>query len=368
MYKVPLFICYLMAGVVSPIYGQMIKIPMTLENWDTIQAKPVLETYLDRACILLNSGVIIAKNADLRDGTIEADISFPQKRGFPGILFRIQDLNNFENFYVRPHQSGNPDATQYTPVFNGQAGWQLYYGPGFSNAYTYSFDKWHHVKIDLHGLQGEIYIDDMHTPLIRIAELKRGWQGGRFGFTSGGLPFRIANVQYSIKTGEAPTPIPVPENGANGWVTEWHVSNILNKRLFENRLQLKEDIKRILKWTDHPTESTGIINLSKYETLTPENNTIVCKLVIESKIDQMKAISFGYSDYVTVYLNDKALYYGYNTFMSRDYRFLGTIGYFDKLFLSLKKGRNELWFVLSEDFGGWGIEAKFQDMDGITLK
>jgi len=54
--------------------------------------------------------------------------------------------------------------------------------------------------------------------------------------------------------------------------------------------------------------------------------------------------------------------------MSRDYRFLGTIGFFDQLFLPLKKGSNELWFVVSENFGGWGVKAKLENMDKISLR
>ena len=46
--------------------------------------------------------------------------------------------------------------------------------------------------------------------------------------------------------------------------------------------------------------------------------------------------------------------------MSRDYRFLGTIGYFDAVYLQLKKGRNDLWIAVSENFGGWGIKAKLE--------
>ena len=91
-------------------------------------------------------------------------------------------------------------------------------------------------------------------------------------------------------------------------------------------------------------------------------------MIIESTTDEVKELSFGFSDFVTVYLNDKALYYGADNFMSRDYRFLGTIGYFDKLFLPLKKGTNELWFVVSENFGGWGVKAKFENMDDISLE
>ncbi len=160
---------FLLASILSSTTAQTIKVPLTPDRWDTLGVKNfVTETYLGKECILLNSGFISAKGADVRDGSIEADISFPDQRSFPGIVFRIQDMRNFENFYVRPHQSGNPDATQYTPVFNGQAGWQLYHGEGYSKAFTFKFNQWHHIKIDLNGLQAQVYIDDMQTPLIKV--------------------------------------------------------------------------------------------------------------------------------------------------------------------------------------------------------
>jgi hypothetical protein len=59
---------------------------------------------------------------------------------------------------------------------------------------------------------------------------------------------------------------------------------------------------------------------------------------------------------------------GADDYRSRDYRFLGTIGYFDELYLPLKKGENELIFAVSEDFGGWGIKALFEDPVGIRWK
>ncbi len=95
---------------------------------------------------------------------------------------------------------------------------------------------------------------------------------------------------------------------------------------------------------------------------------MVARITIHSETEQVKRLYFGFSDYVTVFFNDKAMYSGMDNFMSRDYRFLGTIGFFDVLFLPLKKGDNELWFVLSEDFGGWGVKAKFENMEHIELK
>jgi hypothetical protein len=34
----------------------------------------------------------------------------------------------------------------------------------------------------------------------------------------------------------------------------------------------------------------------------------------------------------------------------------------------MKKGENELWFAVTENFGGWGIRASFEDTEGIEIK
>src|SRR5687768_9611654 len=209
MKKIYLLASFLLSGFLYAT-GQAIKIPFEMDKWDTIAATLNKQTYMGKESVLLKSGGIFTKNVDLRDGVIEVDMSFPQQRGFPGIAFRMQDLKNFENFYVRPHQSGNPDATQYTPVFNGHAGWQLYHGEGYSKAFPFKFNEWHHIKIDVHGLQAEIYIDDMEQPLIKVAELKHDWKAGTIGLMSGGVPVRFANLRYTSKPRQAPKRMPVP--------------------------------------------------------------------------------------------------------------------------------------------------------------
>jgi hypothetical protein len=44
------------------------------------------------------------------------------------------------------------------------------------------------------------------------------------------------------------------------------------------------------------------------------------------------------------------------------------MGYYDAVYLPLKKGKNELWLAVSENFGGWGLKGKFENMEGIQLK
>ncbi len=375
MKKRYVFATIFLLATIFNVNGQTVKVPLTLDKWDTITQERedathvtvTREVYKGKECFRVESGSIILKDVDLRDGIIEADVSFPQERGFPGFSVRMQDLSNFENFYMRPHQSGNPDATQYTPDFNGQTGFQLYAGPGYWGAVTYKFNEWQHVKIDLHGLQAEFYIDDI--PIIKVKELLHGWKPGKIAIGTGGVPLRIANVQYSIKQVPAPTPLPIPANGDSGVVTRWQISNLVHRNLFDNTYWLTPEIKKQLSWSTQTSDFSGLINLARLGGVpTDKGRTMVAKLMIESTKDQVKGVAYGFSDYVKVYLNDDLLYYGDDRQYTRDYRYLGTVGLFDKLFLHLHKGMNELWFVVIEDFGGWGLRTKFDDMENISLK
>ena len=78
-------------------------------------------------------------------------------------------------------------------------------------------------------------------------------------------------------------------------------------------------------------------------------------------------VRFGFSDRVRVYLNGSMLYAGNDGFGTHDPDFLGIVGRFDELALPLQRGPNELWFAVSETFGGWAITADVPDRNGIAL-
>jgi hypothetical protein len=44
------------------------------------------------------------------------------------------------------------------------------------------------------------------------------------------------------------------------------------------------------------------------------------------------------------------------------------VGYWDEVYLPLRKGRNELWVAVSEEFGGWGIRGAIADPAGVTVE
>ena len=83
------------------------------------------------------------------------------ERAFHGVAWRVLDDDNYESFYVRPHQVGNPDSVQYNPVFNGVASWQLYHVDGFWAAVDFPMREWFTVRVVFAGSRAEVFVGDM---------------------------------------------------------------------------------------------------------------------------------------------------------------------------------------------------------------
>jgi hypothetical protein len=130
----------LIAGIAFAARAQTI--PFDANRWEFDAKESRIEEHLGRQSLRLKGGLALVKDAKFFNGMIEFDIAFSPERNFVGTIWRVLDKKNYEEFYFRPHQSGNPDANQYTPVFNGLAGWQLYYGEDFAAPVRYRFNEW----------------------------------------------------------------------------------------------------------------------------------------------------------------------------------------------------------------------------------
>ncbi|GAB3966810.1 hypothetical protein GCM10028806_07920 [Spirosoma terrae] len=343
--------------------------PFDNDHW-VISGKMEKETYLGNDCIRLSEASIYLKDATFLNGIIEFDMTLPKNRCFPGIGFRLQDKENFEEVYLRPHQLGNPDAIQYTPVFNGQAAWQLYYGDGYSTAITYPLNEWVHIKLIIKDTQGEVYVGNTDKPSLVIHHLKREPKPGQISLENNYPALtRFANFRYT-KTNEPALQGPFKADVAPkpGTILHWQISNPFDQKQLENSFSIPKELNSQLIWKTLPAENTGIVNVSQITRIGNGSNTVFAKITITSDRDQIKKFQFGFSDAVKLYLNNRLLYGGQDVFLSRDYRFLGTTGYFDEVYLNLKKGKNELWLAISEDFGGWGLQGMIPDQTGLTIK
>jgi hypothetical protein len=357
-------------AVSSPADGCSEIIAFDSERCEFEAVESARTTYLGRECLKLKGGIASLKGAGFTNGTVEFDMAFTEARGFMGGVWRVQDAGNYEEFYVRPHQSGKPDANQYTPVFNGVSGWQLYHGAGHGVAVEYAFEQWVHVKIVVSGTRAEVYFGDLTTPLLFVSELKRDIQAGGVGVSAGNFaPAYFSNFSFEssdepLSKGSARESDEAPP----GTVMSWLVSSTFGESSLENVERLDAATKRSVTWSTMGCEGSGIANIARVCKIGKGQNAAFVRLIILSDRKQTKLLRFGYSDRANVFLNDRLLYAGDNTYRSRDFRFLGTIGLFDGLYLALEEGRNELWIAVAESFGGWGVIAQFVNMDAITIQ
>ncbi len=341
-------------------------VPLDSSRW-TWPCEPRVVEHLGRECVTFDDPeggfLLMLDDVELRDGVIELELAVSAERAFHGVVWRAADDENYEAFFVRPHQVGNPDSIQYTPVSNGISSWQLYHGEGFWASVPFPIDEWFAIRVAFRDMRGEVDVGETTTPTLAISELKRPSARGRVGVQVGGPGLHLARFAYGDETevtfrGEAP---PLSEAQPDGVVPVWSVSDAFR----EDDLDIGTLVERT--WTELVAEPAGLADLARVNGIRDGRNCAFARASIHSDRRQDARFELGFSDHATVFLNGRALYRGDDTYRSRDYRFLGSIGWYDTVVLPLDEGDNDLVVAVAEDFGGWGIQGRFPVATGITL-
>lgn len=366
--KKQILLCALLLGIVSGLRSEIIPIDTTHFK---IQANAyVLETYKGQASIYLKAGAIIPKDIEFSNGVIEFDLYLKKEQCFPGVSFRYQDNGDAEEFYIRPHLPGKPDGNQVAGRTQGITPWQLYFGPKYSFPYEYNYDDWTHVKILVSDDKAQVFLDYSEKPnhsWYLFNTHKKGALVFNGGMRSG---IHIANINISHDKPVLKDFNAIEREAIPGIVKTWEISDMFEESLLDNTTNLESIIDE-RKWQGSVEIEEGTAaNISRIQQLYngQAGNTVLAKITITSESDQLREMEFGYSDRVMVILNDQAIYKGTNKWRSRDYRYLGTVGLFDSVFLNLKKGKNTVLMALSEDFGGWLVTARIKDLDGLKIE
>jgi hypothetical protein len=259
----------------------------------------------------------------------------------------VQGGDRYESFYLRSHQNGNPDAIQYTPVINEMAAWQLYHGEGFWNAVRFPVDEWLTIRVEFEGQAAAMSLDGEQVLHTRLRQPARS---GAFGLFVLGGGLHVAELRFA----DAATVPPVPAAPADpDAVATWDVSEPFAEADVPETLVLGDRT-----WTTLHAEPSGLTNLAGAHGAFGDRNTVYVRTTIGSDRPRRQPLQLGFSDRVVVFLNGDRIYRGDATYGSRDYRFLGSMGWYDTSYLPLVAGENELVVAVSEDFGGWGIQAR----------
>lgn len=356
---------------------QTLQLPADSSRWQ-FEGNAKVAEYQGRKALRLDGGAAIVKELEMRDGVIDVDVATPARRGFFGFQFRLANEGaDGEWVYLRQHKTGLADAMQYTPILKTGANWQIYNGEGFTGAVEIPRDVWFHLRLEVQGAQAKLFVKDMSQPALVINDLKSDVQKG---FVA--LHVLIGETYFSNfefrETPPAKWQRNLPAMPANT-LTKWDISPAFDALARNLERPPSATERNEMKWQNVEAEAPGFVVLYRYleaphlrvtfandftKRLEPQRGTkvIYARTVIESDRDQVKKLEIGYSDEVSVFLDDQIVYRGRSAQYFRDPGFLGIINpENDALYLPLKKGRNELLLAVSELGGGWGFICRLTE-------
>lgn len=314
-----------------------------------------------RKCL---KGSATLKDIVFENGTIEVDVyTATNQRAYPGVVFRMTDQQNYERVYLRPHRSGlYGDALQYVGTFNGLDSWQLFSGDGKSSRLDIPGNRWNTIRIEVGGSQARIYWNDMTKPVMEIPDLAHGISKGTLALFGDNTSY-FSNFKYTASS-VSDLKIIYEKEKVIGIISEWEISQVFPLSDFNFEDYPDENVMKKVTWQKVASDHTGLVDVSRYHGRKNQlGDCIFARTIIKLDADKTIRVGFGYSDYITVFLNKKPMFFANSAYRSRDDSFLGIVGYNDVMFLPLKKGDNELFILLGESMGGWGF--MFRDEDAI---
>lgn len=354
-------------------------VPADSPRW-SLQGQAAVAEYQGRECLRLDGGVAVLDDFEMRDGVLDVDVATTARRGFFGFDFRIADDGaNFEEVYLRSHKSGLPDAIQYTPVLNTGRNWQIYSGPGFTNAVEIPKNDWFHLRLEVAGAQARLFVTNMTTPALVIDDLKSGVQKGQIALyvltgTTYYSNFEVRTTPDVAWERHVPPLLP-------GTLTKWSLSPSYDALTRVPTRPLTRAEIADTHWQDVEVEAPGFVVINRYresphvavsfasdfsKRLDPQPGmkVVYARTTIQSDRAQLKRLELGYSDEVSVFLNGTILFRGRSAQNFRDPCFLGIMSADDDtIYLPLREGPNELMLAVSELGGGWGFIGCLLDLE-----
>lgn len=345
------FACALMLNGSGAVRAETVDFDSDL--WELATAE-IIPEYMGRKCL---KGFAYLDGVEFTDGVIEVDVAVGEGRSYPGIVFRMQSRQDYERIFIRPHRSPlYPDAIQYVPVISGIAGWQLYSGTGCTAGAGIPKGEWLHLRLEVSGTQGRLYLGDGDRPALEIHDLKHGRSKGTIGlFSTMREDACFSNFSYRHDANldfDEPPYIDTPP----GVLTDWRLSQAFAFSAIDFERHPGEQQLGPIDWQPAVAGRTGLVDIAlRTGRIGREPDCIFAKTTIHADGAERRELVFGYSDAVSIFLNGTLLFSANSSYTSRDPSFLGIVGLFDAVYLPLEEGENELLLAVAESFGGWGF-------------
>jgi hypothetical protein len=318
--------------------------------------------------ILPGAPPVILRGMDFSSGTIEFDLE-PRDPRFVTFYFRRQDAAESECFYFRTARAGDPwaaDTVQYAPVLKGINIWDLL-GHFQANADVRK-EAWNHVKLVVAGAQMRAYVNSTARPTLVVPRLEGNVTHGTIAFEGEAI---IANLVIKANVVEGLSPVEGVDLTDNDprYLRQWRITQAATVPAgidFSYDLIPKADVA----WSPVEAERRGLINLTRRFGKAETRRIAWLKTTINSKSAQTRKLALGFSDEVWVLINDKLLYVDKNWYMHPIRKEPeGRCSIENASFeVPLTAGANELLVGVANDFYGWGLVARLDSTEGISLE
>lgn len=359
------------------IYGQenkaqtpAINAALKAESWEFQPQKVEFLEYKSKPAmkILPNAGHVILKAVDFTNGTIEFDFE-PLDPRFSTVYFRWQNAGENECFYLRTQRAGNPravDAVQYAPHLSGINIWDML-GHFQGNA-AFQKQTWNHIKLVVSGSQMRAYVNSESQPTLAVPQLEGNVTNGRIAFEGEAIIANLVIKPNAVEGLQASAGIDPTDNEPR-YLRHWQLSQPV---VIPKGIDFSYDLlpKPEAAWTAIEAERRGLINLTRKFGKADARRIVWLKVKLKSATAQNHKLALGFSDEVWVLINGKLLYVDKNWYLhpirkEPDGRCSIENTSFN---LPLIAGDNELLIGVGNDFYGWGLVARLDSLEGLTIE
>jgi hypothetical protein len=341
-------------------------VPLNKSDWQTDQAsEAVFEQKAGRPSVRLN-GSLTLQNLEMEEGRIRVSVYGAPDRSFAGLFFHRQEAHE-EHIYLRQHKSAQVDAVQYTPVYHGESNWQLYHQ--YQSRATFIPNDWNTLELAFTRDRAQVKLNG--SVVLSIDHLKGAVDRGQLGLWSL-FPSWYSRVAYSTD------PVlfdkePVSESSMpTGVISTWRLSKARPAGELENLLNNSAE----LTYQSVRTDADGLLPISRYVKKTQrgafeqnEEDLVLAEVVLIAEQAGTKRLFFDYSDRCVVLLNGQELFRGNNAFRAKGIQYMGHLAMdTNSVLLPLNPGRNVLQIAVLERANGWGLMARLENTDGVSVE
>lgn len=343
--------------------------PLVQEKWEF---QPQLVEFskdngLQTLKLLPRAGKAVLKDFIFSTGTIEFDILTKDKT-FAFLYFRYKNAVETECFYFRTFGAGKPyatDAVQYTPYLSGVNMWDVM--GHYQSKASIKNGEWNHVKMEVSKSQMRLYVNNETKPTLEVPLLEGNTSSGTIAF-EGEMQISNLTVSHADVAGLSHSPGIDPTDYEPRFIRKWMVSNPITT---PKKVDFSYDFLPVdsTQWKNLEAERRGFVNLTRKFGKSENRRIVWLKVVMKADQEQKRKMDIGFSDEVWVFLNGRMVYLDknpYNQPMMKEPN--GRISIENASFdLPLIEGYNDLLIGVANDFYGWGIMARMDQLEGIEL-